>query len=102
MIIYRNLDRFQTTYVYNFNKVILNKIQSCLEIEFEKYYEENLNAFSKQITAYGRITQFLNIYTRIYDKLNKQDTFSQNRNDKESESDDSGSDFQSSEEPKKN
>ena len=90
-----NLNNFEMNF-----KVILNKIQSCLEIEFEKYYEENLNAFSKQITAYGRITMFLNIYTRIYDKLNKQDTFSQNRNDKESESDDSGSDFQSSEEPK--
>ena len=90
-----NLNNFEMNF-----KVILNKIQSCLEIEFEKYYKKSLNEFAKEITSYGRITKFLNIYTWIYDKLNNQDTFSKDKNDKESEIDDSDSDLQSSEEPK--
>ena len=90
-----NLNNFEMNF-----KVILNKIQSCLEIGFDKYYKKSLNEFAKEITSYGRITKFLNIYTWIYDKLNNQDTFSKDKNDKESEIDDSDSDLQSSEEPK--
>lgn len=67
-------------YIISFNlnnseismKVIINKIESCLMTEFEKYYgPENIKSFTTESTYLGQIMKINNIYEQIKKKFNQ-------------------------------
>ena len=65
-------------YIISFNlnnpeismKVIINKIESCLMVEFQKFFGEEYNEvkFSNESTYSGQITKIQNIYRKIHKK----------------------------------
>jgi hypothetical protein len=71
-------------------KIILNKIQQCLEIEFEKNFcGGKFGDFSNEATIEGNITKVQQIYNQIKYKINKKKEIKINdkkSNDSESES----------------
>lgn len=71
-------------------KVILNKIQSCLEIEFEKIFRGKYNNFAKEIIIDYQLTQLQSIYNQIRDKYNNIDNKKTGKN-KESENNNNSS-----------
>ena len=53
-------------------KVIINKIESCLMTEFEKYYgKDNEKKFSSESTHHGQIIKINTIYKKILNKFKK-------------------------------
>ena len=67
-LIYCNLNNFEMNF-----KNILNKIQNCLQIEFEKLFNGGFNLFPTESTTSGRITKLSKIYNQILNKFNNKD-----------------------------
>lgn len=70
-------------------KVIINKIQSCLMLEFEKYIgkENNETKFSMESTMHSQIEKIQKIYNAIekkYEKRNNKKNDDDNKNEKDS------------------
>lgn len=81
-------------------KIILNNIQKCLKIEFEKYYGNNYDQFQIESNVSGQLTKFTSIYNKIFDKSkNNNKDLKENEKD-ENKSNSSEDDFSISEEMK--
>ena len=64
-LIYCNLNNFEI----NFN-TILNKIQNCLHIEFDKLFNKGFDLFKSEYTINDKITKLSKIYEEIFKKFN--------------------------------
>jgi len=78
-------------------KVIINKIQSCLQKEFEKYFEYKF-AFTNEPTIEGQITKLKSIYIQIMNKLNKKENNVNDSKENKIDNNNSENDLSSSEE----
>ena len=91
-------------YVISFNlnnpemnlKVILNKIQSCLKIEFDKYFGENNEQFSAELTFDGKIEKIEKIYNALRDRMVKKDDYAKEDKFETLGNDNNESDFMNS------
>lgn len=96
-------------YIISFNlnnsemnfKVIINKIQSILQKEFEKYFNGKF-AFTNEPTIEGQIVKLQQIYKKITNKLNNKENNLKNSEPEKIDNNNSGNDLSSSDEDEGN